>query len=181
MLNVKTAMVFTGALLLSACAQITDNQTPEAEESVSTSQTPASENKTKSALVKPNIITTTEVKNADLYAQSWQLTQIKGQDVVYAENYPKVDFSFDNERKMAYGYSGCNRFSAFYILVDGHVNFGPLSSTKMYCSDHAELEVSFLTEFKKTNYFEVIGNRLTLSDGNKNILLTFKTTDTKEP
>ena len=158
MVNMKNAMVLAGALLLSACAKnlTTDSQSNTAQ-------------------------VTTVAAEINIYTQPWLLTEMKGQKVHYVDALPKIKFAFDSERKMVYGFSGCNRFSAFYILVADHVNFGSLSGTKMACEKHTQLETDFLRDFKKSNFFEIKGDRLLLLDGKKKLLFSFKAIDNMKP
>ncbi|CAH2770001.1 MAG: Heat shock protein [uncultured Caballeronia sp.] len=45
-----------------------------------------------------------------------------------------LNFSTQGGQRKANGFSGCNRFTGTYDLIDGKLSFGPLASTRMACA-----------------------------------------------
>lgn len=45
-----------------------------------------------------------------------------------------LNFSTQGGQRKTNGFSGCNRFTGTYDLIDGKLSFGPLASTRMACA-----------------------------------------------
>src|ERR1700733_8588422 len=66
-----------------------------------------------------------------------------------------LNFSTQGGQRKTNGFSGCNRFTGTYDLIDGKLSFGPLAGTRMACAPGpgSALEQPFLqglTDIQKT-------------------------------
>ncbi|MGD8528483.1 MAG: META domain-containing protein [Methyloceanibacter sp.] len=69
------------------------------------------------------------------------------------------------------GSSGCNRFTGAYTQKGDELTMGPLASTRMACPPEVmEREQRFLTMFGNVRYAETDDLKLTLKDGNGEVL-----------
>ena len=69
------------------------------------------------------------------------------------------------------GSSGCNRFTGAYSHKDGELTLGPLASTRMACPPEVmEREQQFLSMLGNVRYAEADDLKLTLKDGNGEVL-----------
>ncbi|KNE75293.1 Heat shock protein [Candidatus Burkholderia crenata] len=59
-----------------------------------------------------------------------------------------LNFSTQGGQRKANGFSGCNRFTGTYDLIDGKLSFGPLASARMACTPGpgSALEQPFLQD-----------------------------------
>jgi heat shock protein HslJ len=69
------------------------------------------------------------------------------------------------------GSSGCNRFTGNYQQKEDELTMGPLASTRMACPPEVmERERQFLTMLGNVRYAETDDLKLTLKDGNGEVL-----------
>jgi putative lipoprotein len=69
------------------------------------------------------------------------------------------------------GSSGCNRFTGAYKQKGDELTMGPLASTRMACPPEVmEREQQFLTMLGNVRYAEADDRKLTLKDGNGEVL-----------
>ncbi len=84
---------------------------------------------------------------------------------------------FDNAKKSAGGYSGCNSFGGNYRKNGANINFSKLISTMRACKDEVmQLQREFMDGLSKANNFAIKNDKLYLYRG-KNLLLTFTATE----
>ena len=55
-----------------------------------------------------------------------------------------LTMTFDYESSRVSGFSGCNQYSAPYVLTGDTLVFGATTSTKMFCLDADSVERNFL-------------------------------------
>ena len=81
---------------------------------------------------------------------------------------PFVQFRSDS---VVGGSSGCNRFTGTYTQKDEELTLGPLASTRMACPPEIMgREQQFLTMLGNVRYAEADHLKLTLKDGNGEVL-----------
>ncbi len=82
---------------------------------------------------------------------------------------PFVQFRSDG---VVGGSSGCNRFTGTYTQKDEELTLGPLASTRMSCPPEImEREQQFLTMLADVRHAEADHLKLTLKDGNGEVLV----------
>lgn len=87
---------------------------------------------------------------------------------------PSATFS---DGRMA-GSTGCNRYSATYVLDGDRLHLDPAIATRMACLPPLDaLESSYLTALDNVERWEVDDEILTLSDGDGNEVLRFEAAD----
>lgn len=67
-----------------------------------------------------------------------------------------ISIQFDSEKKAVSGYAGCNRFfSALSLDENSRIKFGPIATTRMFCSEASRmaLELAFVKQL--SNYREL--------------------------
>jgi len=133
------------------------------------------------ALVGALLITTTIATAADsstspktgpssasntLSGITWRLVELSGIPVATALHGEQPFILFDQAKRQATGYAGCNRFFGGYNLDGDALKFGPLGATKRACPD---LETGLETEFFKVldaiRRWEIVGGSLRLLSG----------------
>lgn len=113
------------------------------------------------------------VQMENLSAYRWQLIAISTEQTLpeKAELVPYLEFMPDNKVS---GYLGCNRFQSSIIVQPNHVVFGPVMSSKRYCTDSMALEMAFAEALKQTTAMELNDKVMTLKDKSGQVLMTFK-------
>jgi len=99
-----------------------------------------------------------------LTGNSWALSSLMGQGLdldQFPGAVPSLDFLEGG--KLA-GFSGCNNFSGNFSLEGTGVKLDPGAITKKACSGTGEQE--FLSTIEKVSQLKVDKNKLTLLDGN---------------
>lgn len=100
----------------------------------------------------------------------WRLVQLEGQAVSAMGGDPKaeprVQFSAgsrDNDSRVT-GSGGCNRLSGNYRRSDATLRIGPITSTRMACTDPTRtvIESRFVAALEATTSFIIKGGQLTL-------------------
>jgi heat shock protein HslJ len=96
----------------------------------------------------------------------WRVSELSGHAVVSSVNRQQPFIFFDEAKKQASGYAGCNRFFGGYELEGEALRFGPIGATKRACPD---LEESVETEFFKildaTHGWRIVDGKLELLNG----------------
>ena len=76
----------------------------------------------------------------------WRMRELSGHMVAPSVDRQQPFIIFDEAKKQAAGYAGCNRFFGGYELKGVALKFGPIGATKWACPD---LEEGVETEFLK--------------------------------
>lgn len=111
-------------------------------------------------------VTSLVMAQATLDGTAWRLVKVQGKAVDAG-----ATIKFEGER--ATGNAGCNTFFAKFQLSDSKLTIGPAGATRMFCSDRAELEKSYLDALESVLAFAIEGSELRLLDGEGNALLEF--------
>jgi copper homeostasis protein (lipoprotein) len=107
-----------------------------------------------------------------LAGQTWQLTQLNGNEIA-VENFNTVPFlQFDSQNKKISGNGGCNTFNGSYTTSANDLHFGPLLSTKMACAE-LNIETSLMNALQETETFSVVENKLTIYSKDQTPLAVF--------
>lgn len=69
----------------------------------------------------------------------------------------------DDSTHQASGFSGCNQYNATYTLTDSSLTFGPVVSTKMFCTEVADVELIYLSSLPYVSHWQVSDSILTLT------------------
>lgn len=111
---------------------------------------------------------------AGLTETVWELVEMQGSD---PEDLAKIWLKFEegSEKKVS-GFAGCNRFFGSYVVSDKQLEFGNLSSTKMYCPQ-MDIETTFLEKLGEIDNFRISNSNLRLYSGNSKILVFHATTE----
>lgn len=97
---------------------------------------------------------------------------LDGQAIEVAPDQQVVTIQFQEGGK-ANGTGSCNSFFADYGAgEDGHIQFGPVGSTKMACETGMQQEMAYFTALEKVERYEVSGGQLRLfsADGKTEIV-----------
>ena len=76
-----------------------------------------------------------------------------------------LTMTFDYESSRVSGFSGCNQYSAPYVLTGDTMVFGAATSTKMFCLDADSVERAFLQAIPAIATWQVDDTLLTLVGG----------------
>ncbi len=93
----------------------------------------------------------------------WNLTSIGG-TTISASATPTLEFGTGG---MVSGLAGCNNFSGSATIGEGTIEFGPLASTRMACTDDAttQLETQYLAALDEAATWTMAGDSLTIGGG----------------
>ncbi len=93
----------------------------------------------------------------------WSLTTIGG-TTISASATPTLEFGTGG---MVSGLAGCNNFSGSATIGEGTIEFGPLASTRMACTDDAttQLETQYLAALDEAATWTMAGDSLTIGGG----------------
>ena len=113
-----------------------------------------------------------QVDSAVLEGNHWVLSTMNGAEAgtLFSEQMPTIDFNFTDST--VYGYSGCNRFTGGFRLVDGKLQAPHMASTRMACPD-MEHEDEFLSIFAGEGAVLSLEKGDMLKLENEGIVLTF--------
>jgi heat shock protein HslJ len=112
-----------------------------------------------------------EIHKDNLLHGKWVADEITGWSFPSENKQEQIPYIYFNPfTKSVTGFTGCNRFSGTFHQHDNQLSFGPLLSTKMFCTGSAE---NFLMQaLRDVNSFEMQHDVLTVKkDGN--ILIVF--------
>jgi heat shock protein HslJ len=108
-----------------------------------------------------------------LEGPQWQLAEVAGAPVSPPVGERRPFIRFDETRKHATGFSGCNNFFAGYELDGSLLKFGPIGSTRMVCPDpESALEAEFLNALEMTRGWKISDGALLLI-GDTDVLARF--------
>jgi heat shock protein HslJ len=110
-------------------------------------------------------------QRAELSGARWQLTHINGQAV--SRNKAFLEFDTGNDRFS--GNAGCNSMFGSVAVNGRRIDFGPVGTTRMACSDReaTRTESRFITALGRVNRFRRTGANLELLEQGA-VLLRFK-------
>ena len=72
----------------------------------------------------------------------------------------KLTLTFNPQRNMVTGFSGCNTYTGPYTEKKGTIKFGNIMATEMYCEEGSKTEKMFMDALSKVTSFQL--NRETL-------------------
>ncbi|MGY0492821.1 META domain-containing protein [Streptomyces sp. WG-D5] len=110
-------------------------------------------------------VTLAKQRDAELVGTTWKVTSLSADDATRsvpkaAEGRARLVFDKDGHVSARLG---CNQGRAEATAKDGHLTFGPLTSTRMGCIGAAgELEQTMLKVLKNKASYDIQGNSLTL-------------------
>ena len=116
-------------------------------------------------------------KSFPLLGTGWvlsSLTNADGEKAVPPATAPVINFSEDGSMN---GNGGCNQLSSDFTSGDGTISIGEIASTMMFCDGLMELEADFTAALGMVTRYEILGNRLQLSDDSLTTVLTFFAAD----
>jgi len=123
-------------------------------------------------------IATESVTDLKIENINWELIEMLGKPVQLPAGVTKKIFlHLDSEKKVAYGFSGCNSFRGGYVLSNKfRLKFNPLAGTLMAC-EQMEIEKQFLETMAMVDNFTVsTTGELSLNKARMAPLLRFKQT-----
>jgi heat shock protein HslJ len=118
-------------------------------------------------------------QSSTLFDTVWELSSLltpDGEINVLAENAPALVLADDNNMT---GNGGCNNIWSEFVALDGEITFGPVASTMMFCEGLMELEDGYTRALEAVTRYEIIEDRLTLSDEGLSTVMTFTAAEGK--
>jgi heat shock protein HslJ len=115
-------------------------------------------------------------QNAALLGTGWVLSTLvtpDGEHAIPPASAPLLNLSEDDSMT---GNGGCNTIFSDFTAEDGRISFGTIASSMMFCEGLMELEASYMLALEEVSRYEIIGDRLVLSDDQNSTVLTFFTT-----
>ena len=97
--------------------------------------------------------------------KEWQVVAIGAHQAPVGAGGKFLTMNFDYETSRVSGFSGCNQYSAPYVLSADTLIFGPATSTKMFCLDADSVERAFLAAIPTIATWRVEDTLLTLVGG----------------
>lgn len=102
----------------------------------------------------------------------WQLISLRGKEIHYTEDMPKVNLQFVPEAGTISGCSGCNQYFGKYSYSAPKLTFSNTGCTRMMCPDEQmKLEDQFLPLLNKVTSCELTNYTLTLYQGDKVVMV----------
>ncbi|MBC7760111.1 MAG: META domain-containing protein [Phormidesmis sp. FL-bin-119] len=101
---------------------------------------------------------------------NWKLVAIEQKPVNFGD---RAFLKFDEKEHKVSGKAVCNSFSSDYEMSGQKITFSGIISTKMYCEGIMDDENQIITQFQKTNRYEVKSDKLYLYAEGK-LAMTFK-------
>ncbi len=110
----------------------------------------------------------------ELLEDTWEITTVGDQRIDTTTSLPKRPmFRFFEESKVQ-GFTGCNMFFGTFTQREDTVQFGPLMTSKMACTDRENviLEERVLNAFRNTFRARRSGQTLEFLDSRDTVLMT---------
>ena len=102
----------------------------------------------------------------NLTGAEWQVRELSGHAVAPSVDRQQPFIIFDEAKKQASGYAGCNRFFGGYELNGEALKFGPIGATKRSCPDLEEgVESEFFKVLDATRRWRIVDGTLELLNG----------------
>lgn len=114
--------------------------------------------------------------DTELKEKYWKVVELSGVQIIWKnenQREPHIIFrSFENKFN---GNGGCNTFSGSYELLTGNeIMLSPVMATKMYCEGTMTVEDQLFQILGKVNGYSVIGDELSFTDKEGNIIAKFE-------
>jgi len=115
-------------------------------------------------------------QDTELKEKYWKIVELSGNRVVVKhEKSREPHIVFKSHENRFNGNTGCNTFSGTYeLLANNRISFGQSMATKMYCEGAMTVEDQLFKILEKVDSYEVIGDNLSLSDNEGNIIAKFE-------
>jgi len=116
-------------------------------------------------------------ENAPLVGTGWvldSLVTLEGEIAIPPISAPALNFSEDGSLS---GSGGCNRIMSGFTTEENTISISEIASSMMYCDGLMDLEDRFTAGLAQVSRFEIIGDRLQLSDDSLTTVLTFFAAD----
>ncbi len=110
----------------------------------------------------------------ELLKDTWEITAVRGQRIDSTQSLMRRPmFRFFEESKVQ-GFTGCNMFFGTFTQREDTVEFSPLMTSKMACTDrdNIALEERILEAFTKTARVRRSGQRLEFLSADEIVLMT---------
>jgi heat shock protein HslJ len=102
----------------------------------------------------------------NLTGVEWQVSELSGHAVAPSVDRQQPFIIFDEAKKQAGGYAGCNRFFGGYELNGEALKFGLIGATKRACPDLEEgAETEFFKALDATRGWRIVDGTLELLNG----------------
>ena len=102
----------------------------------------------------------------NLTGVEWQVSELSGHRVAPSVDRQQPFIIFDEAKKQASGYAGCNQFFGGYELDGAVLKFGPIGATKRACPDLEEgVESELLKVLNATRRWRIVDGTLELLNG----------------
>jgi heat shock protein HslJ len=98
--------------------------------------------------------------------QNFQLRELDGQAV---PDLVQATIRFDTIDKRVSGNTSCNAYSGPYEQGGSDLSFGPLITTKKFCTETASWEQRFLAMMEKVDGFILADRQLRLRSGSRTV------------
>ncbi|MBI5315194.1 MAG: META domain-containing protein [Nitrospirae bacterium] len=96
----------------------------------------------------------------------WRVQELSGHSVASSVDRQQPFIIFDEAKKQASGYAGCNRFFGGYELEGVALRFGLIGATKRACPDLEEgVETEFFKALDATSGWRIVDGTLELLNG----------------
>ncbi len=105
--------------------------------------------------------------------REWLLFEIQGKKLKFDKSSVQPNLVLDENGKVR-GTTGCNQYHGDYTTSGGMtLRFGPMATTKMFCSELMDLETAFLEVFQQCDNYTISGDTLSLNKGKMAALAKF--------
>jgi heat shock protein HslJ len=115
--------------------------------------------------------------NVPLLGTGWVLGSLVGPDgeiAIPPASAPLLSFSEDGSLS---GSGGCNRLMSGFTIEGNTISINEFASSMMYCDGLMDLEDRFTAGLEQVSRYEIVGDRLVLSDDAYTNVLTFFAAD----
>ena len=104
----------------------------------------------------------------NLMGVEWRVSELSGHTVALSVDRQQPFIIFEEAKKQASGYAGCNRFFGGYELNGEALKFGPIGATKRACPDLEEgVETEFFKVLDATRRWRIVDGALELLNGDQ--------------
>lgn len=112
-------------------------------------------------------------KDLLITGREWSLFEIQGKKLKFDKSSIQPNLLLDENGKVR-GTTGCNQYHGAYTTPgEMTLRFGPMATTKMFCSELMDLETAFLEVFQQCDNYTISGDTLSLNKGKMAPLVKF--------